>query len=1659
MKKKKFKKYILTLTVAFVAIVTGLAGSASVLHNRSIKDWGATATVNDGSRIVVNNVSEKELKKIEEKNLPHKEISKGTYIVSYPDPVESTKALTKDFASKDAPRATNDEIFRIATEETPQVLEETEEEKQITFSTSVPEGETLRQYADEQGKKLVAVIDTGVNETATESVSFVPGQGIKDVNGHGTEVAKKIMESSGDGAVILSLKALADNGDGYMSNVMQAIQYAREAKVDIINMSFVGVDTGAMQVFSDMIKDAIKDGIKVVAAAGNNGGTATVCVPANIEGVLSVGAMDSDHNKKEFSNFNAKYYEEAESTSLAAAILTSKLVTGQSLSEEVTDVKYNEEKIAPTFVTNGEQGATRTLDGKDEAYRELLFRIDPTVQARVNKHKSKRILLTSSDVSDYIKGYTEMVHDKKYGSYVYFFENEEDCEKAITDAKKDPSVPLLFSTVLDDVPEMSTAAWTPTVQNDSAVVNGRFKLRVQAAGQNGQIWGKSFVVNGRSDGYQSSLDCGGEYRLYVEGPDNNNENNVVLAEHKEDYGFWFHYYKDDDPRNTVWEGYSKGIYQKPTVTVWSGLRLNGTLWGPANSPMVWVSVTTSTGYNPPKPKHVLNVDLVDKNGTEKTDGSLGTFEWTRGDFSNQPVSDVWTQLEEGTLYRIGRLKLKPGYRVDTITMNGSQIPPDTLNGDGHVWALNSDAHFIVKIVPADFDLTIDPAGGTYNGNSSPTTITGGVTHGGTKNNGIAPATRPGYRFTGYYDSSNNLVYDPSGHATSAGNHWKGSYPNCTYNDQGPLRVTARWTPQSYDLEVDPTGGTFKGTSNPTVLKNYVTYDSNQGSTIERAAKKGFTFAGFTDATNGGSGAYDQSGNAVNGKYWNGSGYGARWKFTRAARIYAQWHENTYTIHYDGNGADGGSTPDQSVLYTHDVQLAHNGFTRTGYKFKGWAKERDGRGDQYNEGQTVSRLTDQPNGSVTFYAQWEPIKYKVRFDSNSSRHVREGQNIPFDQYTTETEQRVSGRMGQQIDATYDKSFTLPRNGYQWEGHTFLGWAKSPNATVQEYGDGQSTRNLTATENETVTLYAVWRADRHTLTVDAGQDGAWNGYQGVTQANGGNTYWGDKIQLGAARPYPKSATISYDKQADDAVIDRTFDRVDYVFSNWEVLNKKNSNGKIFGNEVENVQNCYYVLQDTDDSVRAKYYFRSVILPTPTRPGYNFLGWYTDPDCMHKATDKEGSRGNGGDHYHTETDITLYARWEKQVYDYADNVQAYMQDRHDDSDNGGGNNHAYIRKIDSSTGQPIGTSESGRGVVIGVYNGTSTYGIPIFKLDTSRGILDSRDSILVDKSQSDANGWYDVTQFLTKGQTYTVHEISTIEGYGIAPDQTFTYKGDKRVQINVKNKKYKPENRVTTVKKDFYGREIANATFELWDETENRMAQEFKTNDKGEFVIPDHSDNRKIYDFCIAGHSYRLTETVVPDGFKKAKDFKFSMPENADAPLKPIYIDEAVEKPGSLEIKKVDSDDTPLEGAEFQLFMKDKDGEYVPCFMNRNTGEWVNATEESGDIVLMKATSMKDGVARFNGLPLRANYTGSEPDFTKSYYLKETKAPKGYNILPGYMEVRLPDDGDGKKLTYTVKDDSIVLTLEAGGTGTALYVGIGVVILSAAIFLVVNKNKKIA
>ncbi len=106
--------------------------------------------------------------------------------------------------------------------------------------------------------------------------------------GHGTAVAG-LLHLVAPEAKILPIKAFGANGEADAATIYEAITYAIDQHVNVINLSFSATET--TDPIGDAIQEAVSKDIAVVAAGGNSSDSAAV-FPASLSGVIGVGAVD-----------------------------------------------------------------------------------------------------------------------------------------------------------------------------------------------------------------------------------------------------------------------------------------------------------------------------------------------------------------------------------------------------------------------------------------------------------------------------------------------------------------------------------------------------------------------------------------------------------------------------------------------------------------------------------------------------------------------------------------------------------------------------------------------------------------------------------------------------------------------------------------------------------------------------------------------------------------------------------------------------------------------------------------------------------------------------------------------------------------------------------------------------------------------------------------------------------------------------------------------------------------------------------------------------------------------------------------------------------------------------------------------------------------------
>ena len=232
--------------------------------------------------------------------------------------------MTTDLEVKDAeeilePEATSNSETDLSTVEQEEQPEEAKKEEilEVSIPARVEEDAAAGQEIDENNGEgiTVAVIDTGIDVTHPDLMEHVingydfvndsvevydASLGMEQV--HGTHVAG-IIAKTAPGARIMPLKCF-ENGRAYTSNLIEAIEYAKEQGASIVNCSWGSTDN------NQALREAMEEsGLLFVCAAGNNRRNIeeTPIYPASfdLENIISVGSLNEDKGLSYYSNYGS----------------------------------------------------------------------------------------------------------------------------------------------------------------------------------------------------------------------------------------------------------------------------------------------------------------------------------------------------------------------------------------------------------------------------------------------------------------------------------------------------------------------------------------------------------------------------------------------------------------------------------------------------------------------------------------------------------------------------------------------------------------------------------------------------------------------------------------------------------------------------------------------------------------------------------------------------------------------------------------------------------------------------------------------------------------------------------------------------------------------------------------------------------------------------------------------------------------------------------------------------------------------------------------------------------------------------------------------------------------------------------------------------------
>ncbi|WP_372629212.1 S8 family peptidase [Cohnella sp.] len=158
----------------------------------------------------------------------------------------------------------------------------------------------------------IAILDTGIARhpdlAIAGGVNTITGKSYADDNGHGTHVAG-IAAATGRRRIygvapkveLYAVKVLDENGSGFISDIIEGIEWCLARGIRILNMSFgLAADSALLR---NAIRQARRRGAVIVASAGNSGAALSqIDAPARYPETIAVAATTRANRAASFSS-------------------------------------------------------------------------------------------------------------------------------------------------------------------------------------------------------------------------------------------------------------------------------------------------------------------------------------------------------------------------------------------------------------------------------------------------------------------------------------------------------------------------------------------------------------------------------------------------------------------------------------------------------------------------------------------------------------------------------------------------------------------------------------------------------------------------------------------------------------------------------------------------------------------------------------------------------------------------------------------------------------------------------------------------------------------------------------------------------------------------------------------------------------------------------------------------------------------------------------------------------------------------------------------------------------------------------------------------------------------------------------------------------------
>ena len=303
----------------------------------------------------------------------------------------------------------------------------------------------------------------------------------------------------------------------------------------------------------------------------------------------------------------------------------------------------------------------------------------------------------------------------------------------------------------------------------------------------------------------------------------------------------------------------------------------------------------------------------------------------------------------------------------------------------HWWSINSNGWTVAgegstnsHYYPNKYRLNVDLNKGS--GSTTPSGTSGNFDMEYGTNINLGTPTMTGYTFGGWSIAEHNST----GHSLSSNTFTMGynkSYPHQSYTSGSTVKIKAKWNANSYNLIYDlndSTGSTSAqfGAYHPNTVK----FDTEF--IVSNPSRAGYTFAGW-NITGMDNSTHYYGAHRTTERYIDNTSETVFRNLNSSNKAVvtfkAVWIPNTYTIHFDGNGAAGGNVDDITVRYDENMTLPANGYVLDRNTFVGWTHDCTAHVGTYAEGQEMlssviidaAGMTTQNSAVITLYCAWDP----------------------------------------------------------------------------------------------------------------------------------------------------------------------------------------------------------------------------------------------------------------------------------------------------------------------------------------------------------------------------------------------------------------------------------------------------------------------------------------------------------------------------------------------------------------------------------------------------------------------------------------------------------------------------------------------------------------